>query len=144
MTYLFRRPPDLVMILDASAVIFIYNLTANLRHSHVWLSYGWVTSHILNSPAQHHIHHSCEVRHLDTNFGRVFSLWDWMAGTLYVPTTREEFRMGLRHEEHREYTSLWACYVLPFMKAFRGIAARDRTEHPAAEMASGRPDRQSA
>jgi len=121
MTYWYQRPPDLITVLNTSVVLFAYNLTTNLRHSHVWLSYGNIASHILSSPAQHQIHHSCEVRHLDTNFGRVLSLWDWMSGTLYIPTEKEEFRLGLRHEEHREYVSLWGCYVLPFIKAFRGL-----------------------
>src|SRR6516165_4525730 len=101
MIYLYQRPPDLITILNTSVVLFTWNVTAIVRHSHVWVSYGTVASHILSSPAQHQIHHSCEIRHLDTNFGQVFSLWDWMAGTLYVPTEREEFRTGLLRQEHR-------------------------------------------
>ncbi len=30
-------------------------------------------------------------RHL----GLMLSLWDWMAGTLYVPREREDFQLGL-------------------------------------------------
>ncbi|MGF6317853.1 sterol desaturase/sphingolipid hydroxylase (fatty acid hydroxylase superfamily) [Pseudomonas frederiksbergensis] len=40
-------------------LVFILNgFAANLRHSHVWLSFGPVFEHVLNSPAQHQIHHS--------------------------------------------------------------------------------------
>jgi sterol desaturase/sphingolipid hydroxylase (fatty acid hydroxylase superfamily) len=124
MDYLYQRPPDLVTILNTSAVLFAYNLTGILRHSHVWLSYGRVGDRILSSPAEHQIHHSCETRHLDTNFGRLLSVWDWMAGTLYLPAAKEEFGLGLRHEEHREYMSLWGCYVLPFIKAFRLLRSK--------------------
>ena len=124
MVYWYQRPPDVFMILGTSVTTFLYHFTANFRHSHIWLSYGNRLSHVLSSPAQHQIHHSCETRHLDKNFGLVLSVWDWMAGTLYVPLTKEEFRMGLRREEHREYRTLWGCYALPFIKAFRGLVRR--------------------
>ncbi|MDP7545917.1 MAG: sterol desaturase family protein [Alphaproteobacteria bacterium] len=55
----------LYLFLGLHALIFIYNLVGNLRHSHVWLSYGPVLSHIFVSPAQHQIHHSVEERKKD-------------------------------------------------------------------------------
>jgi len=98
-------------------VLLAFNLSANLRHSHIWLSYGWHLSHILSSPAQHQIHHGSEPRHFDKNFGLIFSLWDWIAGTLYVPRAVEQVRFGLSGREHEEYDSLWRLYSLPFIKA---------------------------
>lgn len=98
-------------------VLLLFNLSANLRHSHIWLSYGWHLSHLLSSPAQHQIHHGSEPRHIDKNFGLMLSLWDWIAGTLYVPRGREEFELGLSGREHEEYDSLWRLYSLPFIKA---------------------------
>jgi sterol desaturase/sphingolipid hydroxylase (fatty acid hydroxylase superfamily) len=98
-------------------VVLLFNLTANLRHSHIWLSYGWRLSHVLSSPAQHQIHHGCAARHIDKNFGLMFSLWDWIAGTLYVPRAREHVELGLSGREHEEYDSLWRLYTLPFVKA---------------------------
>jgi sterol desaturase/sphingolipid hydroxylase (fatty acid hydroxylase superfamily) len=74
-------------------------------------------SHILSSPAQHQIHHGSEPRHFDKNFGLMFSLWDWIAGTLYVPRAVEQVRFGLSGREHEEYNSLWRLYSLPFVKA---------------------------
>jgi sterol desaturase/sphingolipid hydroxylase (fatty acid hydroxylase superfamily) len=135
------------MILETGVVMFVFNFTANLRHSHVWLSYGSTTSHIFCSPAQHQIHHSCERRHLDTNFGRIFSLWDWMAGTLYVPERPEQFRMGLTGGESKDYLTLWGCYITPFLKAHSLLKAHRRSllspevdrpdlQHDACELAS--------
>lgn len=98
-------------------VLLAFNMSANLRHSHIWLSYGWHLSHILSSPAQHQIHHGSEPRHIDKNFGLMFSLWDWIAGTLYVPRAVEQIRFGLSGREHEEYDSLWRLYSLPFVKA---------------------------
>lgn len=105
-------------------VLLAFNLSANLRHSHIWLSYGWHLGHILSSPAQHQIHHGSEPRHIDKNFGLMFSLWDWIAGTLYVPRAREQVRFGLSGREHEEYDSLWRLYSLPFVKAAAVLRGR--------------------
>jgi sterol desaturase/sphingolipid hydroxylase (fatty acid hydroxylase superfamily) len=124
--YTYDGPVRAITILNVSCVVFIYNLTANLRHSHVWLGYGWNTSHILSSPAQHHIHHSCEARHIDTNFGLMLSVWDWLAGTLYIPKERERFRMGLEGGQSEDYLTLWGCYITPFFKATALMRSRLR------------------
>ncbi len=108
-----------ITILNISVIMFAWNLTANLRHSHIWLSFGWVLSHVFCSPAMHQIHHSYADRHLDKNLGFVFSLWDYVAGTLYVPRVRENLTWGLRNQEHQEYSSVWTLYALPIKKAAR-------------------------
>src|SRR6185295_9967512 len=70
-------------ILGVNGILFVYYVFAfQLRHSHVWLSYGPVVSRILISPAQHQIHHSKAERHWDRNFGFTFAIWDWICGTL--------------------------------------------------------------
>lgn len=115
--YLFRYKIGIIDIFGLSVIWVAFNLIANLRHSHIWLSYGWRLSHVLSSPAQHQIHHSAETRHLGKNLGLIFSFWDWVAGTLYVPRKHEQFKLGLINEEHKEFSSVWACYVLPIRKA---------------------------
>ena len=57
---------------------------ANLRHSHVWLSYGPRVERLFLSPAQHQVHHSVDPRHVDRNFGTALALWDAWCGSLYV------------------------------------------------------------
>ena len=57
-------------------------LWANLRHSHVWITYGRIMERLLISPAQHQIHHSKNKVHFDRNFGVVLAIWDGMFGTL--------------------------------------------------------------
>jgi sterol desaturase/sphingolipid hydroxylase (fatty acid hydroxylase superfamily) len=112
-------------------VVFIFNsLAANLRHTHVWLSFGPVLEHALNSPAQHQIHHSDAPRHFNRNFGTNLSLWDWMFGTLYVTSARPEpLRFGTGERDHRRYLSVYSLIVTPFVdiagklpgKRLRGI-----------------------
>lgn len=99
-------------------LVFIFNgLAANLRHSHVWLSFGPVLEHLINSPAQHQIHHSDAPRHFNRNFGTNLSLWDWMFGTLYVTTsTPEDIRFGIRGPDQGRYLTLYSLIVTPFVE----------------------------
>lgn len=97
-------------------LVLIFNaLAANLRHSHVWLSFGPLLEHVLNSPAQHQIHHSDNPRHFHCNFGTCLSVWDWWFGTLYVTgKTCEVTGFGAGEGDDRRYASLWALLVTPF------------------------------
>lgn len=106
-------------IFGTNGILWIYYLFAyNLRHSHIWLSFGARLSRFIMSPAQHQIHHSCLERHLDKNFGSITSIWDWAFGTLYVPREREQLHLGLTDGESREYRSVWNMYTLPFRKNY--------------------------
>ncbi|MEW6177429.1 MAG: sterol desaturase family protein [Pseudomonadota bacterium] len=102
-------------------LVFIFNaLASNLRHSHVWLSFGPRLEHILNSPAQHQIHHSDAPRHFHKNFGTNLSIWDWMFGTLYVTnSTPEDIRFGTAQQDAHRYLTLYSLIVLPFVDTVR-------------------------
>jgi len=90
--------------------IFAYNLIGNLRHTHVWLSYGPVLSRILISPAQYQIHHSIEPRHFGHNVGFALAIWDWIFGTLYMPNKKETFDMGLGDGTESTFHSVTGMY----------------------------------
>jgi sterol desaturase/sphingolipid hydroxylase (fatty acid hydroxylase superfamily) len=113
---LFAGPADPVTLFGANVVFSLFHLLgANLRHSHVWLSFGPRLSHVFISPAQHQIHHSKAPQHWDKNFGEVFALWDWMFGTLYVPgREREALEFGVAGDAGQEHATLWQAYFVPF------------------------------
>ena len=90
---------------------------ANVRHSHVWLSFGTFWSRIFSSPAQHQCHHGTAPEHIDVNYGLVLSIWDWMAGSLYVPRGKEQVRYGLVGEQ-RPFPTLGSMYLRPFRDAW--------------------------
>ena len=118
---LFGYKPEIPHILDMGAISFLFLFSAyHLRHSHIWLVYKpcWL-GYVLNSPAHHQIHHSKETRHLDKNFANMFSCWDWIFGTLYLPREREKFRIGLADDSEWEYNTIWRMYWVPLAKAFR-------------------------
>jgi len=104
-------------------LVLIFNsLAANLRHTHVWLSFGPVVEHLLNSPAQHQIHHSDAPRHFNRNFGINLSLWDWMFGTLYVTNRQpEHLRFGTGENDHHRYLTIYSLIVTPFVETARKV-----------------------
>ena len=92
--WLFGRELTFIHILGVDALGFIFNLAgANLRHSHVWLSFGYFEKYFI-SPAQHQLHHSRDHDH--PNFGTYLALWDRMLGSLKTTTTKPLYlRFGL-------------------------------------------------
>lgn len=107
-------------ILSVDAVGFVWSLAgANLRHSHIWLSYGPRWERLLLSPAQHQIHHSDQPMHHDRNFGTVLSLWDWLGGSLYVTSRRETLRFGLPARQRNHGHSVTSLLLHPPVAALR-------------------------
>lgn len=120
---------DTATVLGLGVVILAFNAAGGaLRHSHIWIDYGPVFSHIFISPAQHQIHHSCAVKHHDKNYGLIFAFWDWMLGTLYVPQGRETLEFGVADgngiREAQVHTSLASAYLVPFAEAGEAFRAR--------------------
>lgn len=119
-TLLFSPALPLWTIFGANALLFGFNLFAGaLRHSHIWFAFPPALSHWLVSPAMHQIHHSSEERHWDKNMGGSLAIWDRLLGTLYVPTEREQFAVGVGPESAR-YRKLAHCYLAPFVEAANG------------------------
>jgi sterol desaturase/sphingolipid hydroxylase (fatty acid hydroxylase superfamily) len=112
-------------ILGVNGILFFYYVFAfQLRHSHVWLSYGPVLSRVLISPAQHQVHHSKDERHWDRNFGFTFAVWDWMCGTLYVPLTREKIEFGIPGANAEDFATVGRMYFRPFRRAMESLRFR--------------------
>jgi sterol desaturase/sphingolipid hydroxylase (fatty acid hydroxylase superfamily) len=109
-------------VINYGALTFVYYLTAHLRHSHVPFDFGPLRT-VLISPRMHQLHHSAEQRHFDKNFGFMFSFWDRLAGTLYLPARDEHFTLGLPPEAGR-FDSVWNLYVQPFIACYRMVFPR--------------------
>lgn len=120
---------DIVTILGVNAVYAVFHWTgSNLRHSHIWLSYGPFWSRVFISPAQHQIHHSCAVRHHDKNYGEVFAIWDWMFGTLYVPAHVEQLEYGVADAQGEKisqpHPTLAAAWIGPLRESASVLVAQ--------------------
>ncbi|MEM9636647.1 MAG: sterol desaturase family protein, partial [Pseudomonadota bacterium] len=139
---------DIVTLGGANAMYVFFNmLGANLRHSHIWLSYGRVMEHIFISPAQHQVHHSVAVEHHNKNYGSMFAIWDWMFGTLYVPERIEDLTFGVSDETGKRiaqpYNTLREALFKPFRECWdviqeqRAARAQARAQLPDPVMSQG-------
>ncbi|MEM6475961.1 MAG: sterol desaturase family protein [Pseudomonadota bacterium] len=118
-----------VQILGINLVYALFNFAgANLRHSHIWISYGPILSRVFVSPAMHQIHHSIDPKHHNKNYGEIFAIWDWAFGSIYVPRGREELTFGILDQDHRHrvqpHGSLREAYVRPFLDSYDAITER--------------------
>jgi len=94
--WLFRTRIEPMQFLGVGAIGFLFNmLGGNLRHSHVWLSWGRPLEHLFISPAQHQLHHSLDPAHHGRNLGAWLAIWDWFFGTLLVAEETPELEFGL-------------------------------------------------
>ena len=97
----------------------------HVRHSHVPIAFTGLWGRILHSPAHHHLHHSSDPAHHDRNLGYLLSVWDWMAGTLVLPTGRDRLTLGLGPDEPGHATVVGA-YLAPVAEATGQMAAAAR------------------
>ena len=123
--FVFFGNPGAEILFGLNTLYVVYNFFgSNLRHSHVWLSWGKPLSYLFISPAMHQIHH--DPTRMKKNYGEVFAIWDWMFGTLYIPTEREEFDIGLGNGAANPHRTLAMAYYVPFVDVYRQIRAKVR------------------
>jgi len=127
------------MILGVDALGFAWNLLgANLRHSHVWISYGRVLEHVFISPAQHQIHHSDLAHHHHKNMGSSLALWDWIGGTLYITRGREQVRFGLPPGGKNHGDTVGSALLAPLWAALCRLSGFPRRRPVAAALRAQR------
>jgi sterol desaturase/sphingolipid hydroxylase (fatty acid hydroxylase superfamily) len=75
---------------DGKNILFICFLwtIGHLQHSEFWIPFRGFWGRLILSPAHHQIHHSDDPAHFNRNLGSVLAVWDWMAGTLEIPTEK--------------------------------------------------------
>ncbi len=97
-------------------VFFIYGYV-HLQHTQVWISFtGWL-GRLFMSPAHHQIHHSRNPAHFNKNLGSCLALWDWMFGTLYIPSAKpEKLEFGVEPERKYAHTAMGEL-IAPFGRA---------------------------
>lgn len=92
--------PLAILGFNGEAVLLVAvfaTLIGHLNHSNVPFDYGPL-KYILNSPKMHIWHHDT-ILHMKggQNFGIVFSIWDWVFGTAYMPAGQPE-RIGFEDD----------------------------------------------
>ena len=113
--YFFGATLKMYDILGANIFVFAFNIMgSNLRHSHIWLSWGDKLENWFISPAQHQVHHSASPEHYDTNLGSALAIWDRMAGSL-IRASQVKLPLTLGAGKYdKGHNSLVEVYVKPF------------------------------
>jgi sterol desaturase/sphingolipid hydroxylase (fatty acid hydroxylase superfamily) len=130
--YLFgmTKSISLMELAGASIFVFAFNfMGSNLRHSHIWISWGNKLEGWLISPAQHQIHHSDNPKHFDHNMGSALAIWDRMAGTLIKAhqVDRINFGVGRNFNQHDSVINI---YWLPLKASFYKLLVMFRLAKP--------------
>jgi sterol desaturase/sphingolipid hydroxylase (fatty acid hydroxylase superfamily) len=97
-------------------VFFIY-FYVHLQHTQLWISFtGWL-GHLFMSPAHHQIHHSRNPAHFNKNLGSCLAVWDWIFGTLYIPSRHsEKLEFGVEPDHEHAHT-IRGELIAPFGRA---------------------------
>lgn len=134
--YLYDGKIAAVTFLGANALLVLhYTIGAyHLQHSHIWFVFPGPLKRHLISPALHMIHHSRNPQHYGKNFGFIFTWWDRLGGSFYVPNPAEHrgLTLGLEEDQQRHFGTLAQLYLTPFRNAARMIARRQVKREPAA------------
>jgi sterol desaturase/sphingolipid hydroxylase (fatty acid hydroxylase superfamily) len=115
--YFFGATLEMADILGANLFVFLFNFFgSNLRHSHIWLSWGDTIEGIFISPAQHQIHHSADPKHFNSNYGSALACWDSLFNSLIKSSTvnTQKFTIGGNELSQR---NLGQIYFEPFINA---------------------------
>jgi sterol desaturase/sphingolipid hydroxylase (fatty acid hydroxylase superfamily) len=118
LAWLFSRNTEMFSI-DGKNIIFIVFLwtIGHLQHSQFWIPFCGIWGRIIMSPAHHQIHHSNDPKHFNRNLGSVLAVWDWMCGTLEIPSIRDpRLSYGVKEESQDAHSSV-GILVTPVIRA---------------------------
>ena len=114
--FVFEAQLNLWTIAGVNVFGFLFNfLGANLRHSHIPLSFGRHLETIFISPLQHQIHHSSHKDHYDKNLGVSLAIWDVLFGSWLAASHGQNLKFGLGHVQRR---SILKEYGVPNFKSY--------------------------
>ena len=100
---------------------FFAYVVVQLQHSHVWIPFTGIWGKIFVSPAHHQIHHSSNPIHFDKNMGSCLAIFDWLFGTLHLPTRkREKLTFGSKSDVKDPHT-LVEGLINPYIRGFGHI-----------------------
>lgn len=119
--YVFGDTLSMYDILGANAFVFLFNIFgANLRHSHIWFSWGDRLEGWFISPAQHQVHHSDNPAHFDSNLGSALAIWDRLYGSLIKASEAGKVSIGVGQYD-AGHDSLSAIYLKPIKLAMKTV-----------------------
>ena len=137
LNYLLGKPVSGLMLWNINALVLVFTyLLDHLHHTQFWIAFTGVWGRILISPAHHQIHHSTNPIHFNRNMGSCLAVWDWLFGTLHIPSPeREKLVLGVEPREPDPH-GVTANLLTPVVRAIETLrptpqgaaAARPRSQ----------------
>ena len=127
LTYSFGQEVGIYTLYGLNIILFFFVLfVIQLQHTHVWIPFTGLAGRILMSPAHHQIHHSTRPEHFNRNLGSSLCVFDWLFGTLYIPSKkREKLSFGVEQEHHgHDPQTIEHALLNPFVRAYRHLVPR--------------------
>src|ERR1700742_67728 len=105
-------------IADSNVIVLaFFFLIGHLQHTHFWIAFTGLWGRIILSPAHHQIHHSTDPAHFNRNLGSFLAVWDWMFGTLHMPSkARQQLDFGVEPKEPAAHT-VTGGLITPIVRA---------------------------
>jgi sterol desaturase/sphingolipid hydroxylase (fatty acid hydroxylase superfamily) len=133
-SYLMGESVQPITIADSNVIVLaFFFLIGHLQHTHFWIAFTGIWGRIILSPAHHQIHHSTDPAHFNRNLGSFLAIWDWMFGTLYMPSkARQKLDFGVEPKRSEAHT-LSEGLVAPVYRSLAHLKALVRRERAASE-----------
>ncbi len=111
---------DVGLTAYAMALYVYMTLYGHLQHSQLWIPFTGIAGYIFHSPAHHQIHHSTNPAHFNKNFGDSLVIFDWLFGTLYIPSRHpEKLVLGTDGDVHTQ--NLTKSLFYPFYLSWKHL-----------------------
>jgi sterol desaturase/sphingolipid hydroxylase (fatty acid hydroxylase superfamily) len=119
LAWLFGRNAEIFAVEGKNILFMLFLWTiGHLQHSQFWIPIRGFWGHVIMSPAHHQIHHSDDPKHFNRNLGSVLAVWDWMFGTLEIPSTENpHISFGVDEEGVDPHSSLGMLATPPIKAA---------------------------
>lgn len=88
-----------------TSVLLVHGLYPFFIHTRLIGKLG-ILEYIFVTPSHHRVHHACNDKYLDKNYGDVLIIWDKLFGTFQKEEDNVEIKYGLTHPL-KSYSFLW-------------------------------------
>jgi sterol desaturase/sphingolipid hydroxylase (fatty acid hydroxylase superfamily) len=108
-------------------VLVFFFLIGHLQHTHFWIAFTGFWGRIILSPAHHQIHHSTDPQHFNKNLGSFLAVWDWIFGTLCMPSKkRQKLDFGVEPKGAEAHT-VTGGLVSPILRAAEQLTRKPQS-----------------
>jgi hypothetical protein len=78
-----------------------------------------VLEYVLNTPSHHRVHHACNEKYLDKNFGGALIIWDRLFGTFQVEEEKPVFGLTKPVKSYNPFKIVFHEWILLTKDTFR-------------------------